>query len=202
MKRLTVLLGALAVLLPSAAAAAGRGGDPDWPCVQPLVPVISAATMWSGPPIDGIGDWRAEPSVAALVGRIAPRSVSTEDGEAAIAEFGHSLGGDRKRPIALAFVGLLEETNRQRTEIIQRIKLLAERQRSLADLVAGLTAEVDATPEQGETAEQRKDIVERWTFTTRAYNELQRTMRYACDVPVQLDARLGAYSRALQAALS
>jgi hypothetical protein len=34
-----------------------------------------------------------------------------------------------------------------------------------------------------------------------AYQESQRTLRYACEAPVQLESRLGDYARALQAAL-
>lgn len=203
MKRAAALLGVLACALPLAAAAAERGGNPDWPCVQPLVPVLSAGTMWSGPSLDGIGDWHAEPAVAALVGRITPRSVSTEDGKAAIAAFTRDLSGDRKRLITLAFAGALDETNRERSDIIQRIKLLGERQRNLADLVARLTSQLDATPEKpGEASPARAELLDRWTYTSRTYNEVQRTMRYACEVPRQLDARLGAYARALEAALS
>jgi hypothetical protein len=193
------IAGLLACLLPPAAGAAPRGGDPTWPCQQPLVPALSAGTMWSGPPLDGIGDWHEAPVAAALVARIAPRSVPAADGTAAIADFNAHLDGDRPRLISLAFAGLLEETNRQRGEVIERIESLAERQRNLADLIARLGAELDAMPA---AAEGRTELSERLTFTTRAYTELQRTMRYACDVPVQLDARLGAYARALQAGLS
>lgn len=194
----------LAGVLPAVAGAAPRGGDPDWPCQQTLVPVLTAGTLWSGPPLDGIGDWRAEPDVAALVERVAPRSVSAADGTAAIADFTAHLGGDRKRRIALAFAGLLEESNRERGEVIERIKSLAERQRNLADLIARLGAELDAAPAAGDAdaAAKRAELNERWTFTSRAYTELQRTMRYACDAPVHIDARLGAYARALQAGLS
>jgi hypothetical protein len=203
MKPRVILLCALTYLLPLAAGAASRSVDPNWPCQQALVPEIAAATIWSGPSTEGIGDWHAEPAVAALVGRAAPRGVSAEDGEAAIGDFTRSLGGDRNRLITLAFAGLLDETNRQRTEVIQRIESLAERQRNLADIVARLTAEVDATPEpKGEPSPERAELMQRWTFSSRTYTEVQRTMRYACEIPGQLDARLGAYARALQAALS
>ncbi len=204
MKLFFALLRALACVMPLAAAgAAQRGEDQDWPCVQRLVPVLSAGTMWNGPSIEGLGDWHAEPAVAALVRGIAPRSVSPEEGEAAIAEFTHGLSGDRQRLITMAFVGLLDETNRERGEIIQRIKLLGERQRGLSDLVARLTAQLDAMPEKpGEPSPERTELADRWSYTSRAYNEVQRTMRYACEVPGQLDARLGAYARALEAALS
>jgi hypothetical protein len=203
MSPLRTLLGALACLVPLAAGAAPRNANPDWPCQQALVPEIAAATVWAGPPVDGVGDWHAQPAVAALVDRAAPRAVSAEDGEAAIGDFTKNLGGDRNHLITLAFSGLLDETNRQRAEVIERIKSLAQRQRGLADLIARLTDEVDAAPpDKGEPSPERAELIQRWTFSSRAYTELQSTMRYACEVPGQLDARLGAYARTLQAALS
>lgn len=206
MRRLAVTAIAAALAWPTTAIAQTRGPSPGWPCYQPLVPTLTAAMLWSGPSPEGLGDWHADPAIAALVERIAPRAVATADGEAAIKQFTGTLEGDRKRLITLAFAGLLDETNRQRSEVIDRIKALAERQRHLADLVAKLTAELDATPApadaSSEAAAQRTDLVQRWTFTSRAYTELQHTMHYACEVPSQLDARLGAYARALAAGLS
>ena len=201
------IAGVLAALLsPEPTLAQPRGPDSDWPCQQALVPTLTAPMVWSGPSPEGLGDWHSEAAVAALLGRIAPRSVATAEGETAIQQFTHGIEGDRKRLITLAFAGLLDDTNRQRSEVIQRIKALAERQRNLADLVARLTTELDRTPTPpdatSEAAAQRADLVQRLTYTSRAYNELQRTMRYACEVPGQLDARLGAYARALEAGLS
>ena len=56
----------------------------------------------------------------------------------------------------------------------------------------------DAT---GDQAAQRDDIMQRRALVIRGFEDVQRTIRYACDVPVQLEARLGAYARALQAKL-
>ena len=80
MRRFAILLGALTCLVSFAVGAAPRNVDPNWPCQQALVPEIAAATVWSGPPVEGIGDWHADPAVAALVERAAPRSVSTASG--------------------------------------------------------------------------------------------------------------------------
>jgi hypothetical protein len=197
------LLGLLGVVAWCGGAAAA-GPDPNWPCQQPLVQSVTAAMIWSGPPVDNVGDWHSDPAVEALVERIAPRNVSTKDGQAAIEAFLQDLKGDRKRLITLAFAGLLEEINGQRTGVIDRIKDLAERQRNLSELVNKLSIEVGELPpaEQSNPAPEHKDLVERWTFTTQAYTQMQQTMRYACEIPGQIDSRLGAYARALAAGLS
>ncbi|HTO84250.1 MAG TPA: hypothetical protein VMQ73_18645 [Methylomirabilota bacterium] len=194
------LLGFMALCADAAAAEP----DPNWPCQQPLVQNVTAAMIWSGPPLDNIGDWHSEPTVEALVERIAPRNVSTKDGQAAIEAFLRDLKGDRKRLVTLAFAGLLDETNDQRTGVIGRIKDLAERQRNLSELVNKLSIEVGGLPpsEQTNPSPEHKDLVDRWTFTTQAYTQTQQTMRYACEIPGQIDSRLGVYARALAAGLS
>lgn len=193
------------VLSASASRAAREESDAAWPCPQPLAPENAVAARWHGPSPEGKGDWQSEPAVAALVQRIAPRNVDIEAGKAAIASFIQDLPKsepERERLIALAFAGLQAETRRERSSLIDRIKQLGERQRKLTDLVARLTAEYDAIPAnaQGEDAQRRADLAQRRAYTTRTFEEVQRTMRYACEAPAALDARLGAYDDALAAA--
>jgi len=178
--------------------------DPDWPCQQRLVPKLTAAAYWSGPPLEGLGDWRADPGVADLVRRLAPRRVSTQEGLSKIAAFARGLPNDRPRRLGLAFGGLLEETDRERASLIEELKEIGRRQRQLADLVARLATELNSIPAdaRGEAAAQRVDLQQRRDFTARNFEEIQRTIRYACEAPVELDARLGAWARALQEAAS
>ena len=150
--------------------------------------------------MDGIGDWRADPEVAALVRRVAPRRVSTQEGLSQIAAFAQTSPVNRPRRLALAFQGLLEETDRERGALIDQLKQIGRRQRELAGLVERLGAELDAIPADAtsEAAAKRVDLQQRHDFTARNFEEIQRTIHYACETPVELDARLGAWARALQ----
>jgi hypothetical protein len=197
-------LAAAVVVAMSAASAQPRSGDPDWPCQQRLVPKLAAAAYWSGPTLEGIGDWHADPEIAALVQRLAPRQVSTQEGLSQITSFVQTLSQDRPRRIALIFQGLLEETDQGRTALIQRLKEIGRRQRELAELVAELSEELRSIPSEatGDAAVKRVDLQQRRDFTARNFEEIQRTIRYACETPVELDARLGAWARALQEAAS
>jgi len=151
-----------------------------------------------------VGEWRADPEVADLVGRLAPRKVTTKEGLAAIAEFATKVTADRPRRLALVFRGLLEQTDSERSALIEQLKEIGRRQRELADLVARLAAELDAIPPDasGDAAARRVDLQQRHNFTARNFEEIQRTIRYACETPVALEARLGAWARALQEAAS
>jgi hypothetical protein len=177
--------------------------DPDWPCQQRLVPELSAGTYWAGAPIpDGV-DWRSDPRVAELVQATVPRDVSVEAGTAKIQAFAKTLEeGEKAKILALAFAGILDETNRTRDQFIVRLKELTRRQRDIAAQVAKIADEANAIPADatGEAASRRTDAVDRQAFLTRAFDETRRTMRYACEAPTELEARLGAYARALQPA--
>jgi hypothetical protein len=203
-----VLLAGLLVLADAACFAAPaprRGGDADWPCQQRLMPVIGSGALWSGPPLDSAGDWHGEPTVAELVGRIAPRNVSTEAGVAAIGTFADELpaAADRPRLMTLVFAGLLDETNRERTEIIARLKDLGRRQHELADIASRAGEALRGIPADatGDDAARRTDLEQRFAFVTQAFENTQRTMRYACEAPVRLEARLGRYAQAVKGRL-
>ncbi|MBV9199801.1 MAG: hypothetical protein JOY83_08735 [Alphaproteobacteria bacterium] len=168
------------------------------------MPKLSAAAYWNRPPLEGLRDWHADPEVADLVRRLAPRRVTVQEGLAQIAAFAGTLSQDRPRRLALAFGGLLEETDRERGALIAELKEIGRRQRELADLVARLSAELNSIPPDagGEAAAKRVDLQQRHDFTARNFEEIQRTIRYACESPVALDARLGAWARALQESAS
>jgi hypothetical protein len=195
----------LAIGAVAAAAAPRRGDDPDWPCRQRLVPMLAAASFWTGPDLAGAGEWQAVPEVAALVAKVTPRRVSAEEGEAAITAFATGIAAqeDRAKLLTLAFAGILDETNRERSDIIHRILDLGHRQHDLAEIASKAGEELGLIPADatGEEAARRSDLEQRFAFVTRAFEGTQRTMRYACEVPVQLEARLGRYARALQAHL-
>ena len=197
-------LGAALLAAVNAYSAPPKTEDPDWPCQQRLVGKLAAANYWSRPPPDDLGDWRADREVADLVRHLAPRRVTTEEGRSAIAAFARSLSDDRQLRLALAFHGLLEETDRERTSLIEQLKEIGRRQRALADLVARLQTELHSIPPEavGEAAARRVDLQQRHDFTARNFEEVQRTIRYACETPVELDARLGAWARELQNAAS
>lgn len=193
------MLGALVIVL--FAGAAPRSEDPDWPCQQRLVPHLTPAAYWNGP-VDEQGNWQADPEIAELVHRLAPRRFKTEEGVAAIMNFAKTTSEDRPHRLALAFRGLLEETDRERAGLIEQLRQMGRRQRELADLVARLADELAAiAPDTtGEDAEKRVDLKQRHDFTARNFEEIQQTIRYACETPVALDARLGVWTRALQQA--
>lgn len=187
-------------LLALALGAAGPPADPDWPCVQRLVPNLTAGTLWGGH--DAAGDWRADPQVAAVVAVVAPRGVSAQNGAARLGQFVTTVPPtDRAARLAMVFTGLVDETNQQRAQVIDRLRAIARRQRALTERTSRATAELRALPADA-PQEQREEVVSRRAFLIREYEDIERTIRYACEVPVQMEAKLGTLAQALQRGLA
>lgn len=189
-----------------AGAQAATAAEPDWPCVQRLVPSLSASAVWSGPPPPTDESWRRVPQVSALVAEITPSTVQEAKGLRAIQDFVAPLDAQARREmLPMVIAGVLAETNQVRGQVIDRIRAFARRQRGLAETVQRLTEELDATstrPGSGaEAAARRAEMEQHVFFATKTFQDAERTVRYMCEVPVRLDGRFGAYARALQAAL-
>ncbi len=199
------VLACLVIVAATSRGLAAPQGDTDWPCQQRLMPTIGAGSLWTGPALDSAGDWTAEPRVAALVAEISPRNVPADDGVAAIGAFAESLGSgeDKQHLLTLAFAGLLAETNQERGDLIARLEDLGRRQHKLADIASHAAEELRRVPADatGEDAAKRTDLQQRLTFVTQAFENTQRTMRYACEAPTRLEARLGRYAQAIQSRL-
>ena len=190
-----LLLGMSALAL----GAAGPPGDPDWPCVQRLVPTLTASTLWGGH--DAAGDWRADPRVAAVVAAVVPRGVSAQAGAAWLDQFVATVPApERPAVLAQVFAGLVDETNVQRAQVIDRLRGIARRQRMLTEMTSRITAELRALPADT-PAPQREEIAARRALLIREYEEIERTIRYACEAPVQMEAKLGTLAQALQRGL-
>jgi hypothetical protein len=185
----------LGIALAGTAQAAPPGSDPDWPCMQRLVPHLAPGTYWPGlvaptaPSTDS-----ASTDVAAAV---APRDVSVPEGEAKLGAYADARpSAARAQALPALFAALVADADAERGAVIARIKDLYRRQKSLAQVVDQLDTTLRATP--ADAAQQRDDIVQRRNLLARSYLDTQRTMQYACQVPAQMEKTLGAYATFLQ----
>ena len=191
---------ALAFGLLASAAAAQPASDPDWPCVQRLVPVISGGQVWSASPLDELGDgWQQDPEIAPLVQELTSRRTPLPRAEAAARAFAAALPEEQRgQRVALLFKGVLDTINAQRGELIEGIKRFARRQQQLAGKIAATNARLDTSvpgraPSDGESLRSERD----WDL--RVYDERQRSLGVLCEQPVLLDQRAFALARVLQA---
>ena len=187
-----------AAILGPLLAAAGPARNPDWPCAQRLVPVLSFGQFWAGPAPSA--DWRSDPQIADLVRAVAPRSVPLDTAIAKLRAFSDAVPEtERPAKLPMVFAGLVDETTQQREEIIGRIKSLGRRQRDVEGVVAKLNTELAEQPDAD--AAGRADATRQRDLVIRMFQDTQRTLRYACEIPTALEGRLGRFAEVLRAAL-
>lgn len=180
--------------------ALGSGEDADWPCVQRLVPEVSAGMVWGGPAPGKLPDWRSDKEISNLSDRLADRRLPAEDAEPLVSGFAETQGADKDRRLTILFASILDRLNEERSSVIDAIKRYARRQKALASRIEATLAEIDRLPEEGTEEQQlrRDELAERNRWDTRIYEERERTLTYLCETPVSLERKIFSLSRTIQ----
>jgi hypothetical protein len=179
----------LLALLTMAAAPASS----NWPCYQRLVPKLTAATLWAGPVPQH--DWHANPAVVALVDQVGDRRLPLAEGVAKLKQYVATKPGDEAR--AELFAGLVDRSNVERTQAINRLFDVSRRLRAITNAITDSTKQLDGLPANAPQA-QRDEVVDRRALLIRQYDAISRTVQYACEIPVDFEHRLGEFARVLQ----
>lgn len=183
------------------AVAAGEAGHSDWPCVQRRVPIISAATMWSDPPIkqETSNDWRNDKDMSTLVRKLALRRVSLDEASTLIEAFATPLSeAERLKRLPKVFQGLLHMVNRERAAIIDGIERYTRKQRTLADDVRVSRTELEKAIASAKDSTEREAAQQKLDWQTRIHKERERSLEYVCESPTLLEQRVFALARELQ----
>jgi hypothetical protein len=191
-------------ILAAGGAAPAAGEDSDWPCIQRLVPKVSAGMVWAGPPLDEAPDWRDDSAVSDLANRLADRRLPPANTETLVEEFARSLGAENDQQLTMLFAAVLDRINNERLAVIEGIKKLTRRQRALASRIESALAEIDSIPDEG-TAEQkarRVELIEQTRWDTRIYEEREKSVVYLCETPVLLEQRVFILGRTIQGFLN
>ena len=192
-----VAIGAL-LLVPSTGVAAAER-NPDWPCIQILVPTLSPGQIWTGDPIEGKeGAWRDIPGIEPVLKQAIDSSTDIERAEAGIERFAGSLGPDRNAVLTALFAGVFDALNGKRGEAIAAVQRYARQQRALlAGIANGLSRLQGLPTDSPEAAALKEDIA----WQRRILDERRRYQTTMCDQPVRLEQRLGRLARAIAAHL-
>ncbi len=186
----------MGIITNSALAASGET-DPDWPCVQRLLPEIAGGMIWSGPPLDDIAKRNVdETNVKALADELAARRVPIEDAKKQIEIFATQLDGPSKTPrLASLFEVTLNVINKDRASIINGIKKFSRGQRNLADKINAKNREIE-TIDRSEVLKLDTLKAER-DWDVRIFEDRRQSITYLCEQPVLLEQRAFALARAI-----
>ena len=189
------LLVAALLVTASLPAAAATGEDPDWPCVQRLVPEIAPGMIWAGPPLDSV-KVQANPVIDQLAGELAARRVPLEQAEAQVEDFVQTLPAEQKdEQLTRLFARTLEIINGDRSSIIQGIRKYARGQRALAETITEKNERLSELP-RDQVVERDTLIAER-DWDIRIYDDRERSLTYLCEQPVLLEQRAFTLARTI-----
>ena len=194
MKRLNpAFLFLLLTMLPGTAWAASSE-DPDWPCIQRLVPRITAAQVWAGPepnPEAGQGDLE----ISRLASKMAARRTPLGDTEKLVEDFAEAQPKEAVNEKLTALFGrTLQIINRDRASIIAGIKRFSQRQRALTERIRETRAQLQQVS-GGDTDDS--ELMELLNWDLRIFDERERSLTYLCEQPVLLEQRAFALGRTI-----
>ena len=194
----------LAVLAESSAPPAGasvRGlpeQNPDWPCVQRLVPKVAPGMIWTGPPIESVDRAERAPKIEELASGLAARRVPIEDARQRVGAFAETVDpADRDEALTGLFAETLEIINRDRASIIAGIKRFARQQRGLSEEIERIDAALRelAGDGTGEQQARQATLEEQRRWSVRIFDEREASLTYLCEQPVLLEQRAFALAR-------
>lgn len=200
--RYLTVVAAVALVLPS------RGGAdpryPDWPCVQPKVLELSAASMWDGPSIADIGNsWQDDPKVKDLVDLITVRRTPLDAAQKAIVGFITGSSAEKQQKAKEVFAGLFATLNAQRSEVMDGLERVSRKE---MDLAGKIQSDVTAlrTMEDTPDADQSKikTLANEVEWSTRVFEDRRKTIRYVCEVPTAIEQRAFALARSIKQTLN
>ena len=199
-------LAATLVAMMTARVVAQETMDPDWPCIQVLVPTISSAVVWDGPSIEGLeARWRDQVGVARLGGHVTQRHVDTDQAEQEIEAFAQSrTTADRNAVLTAVFAGIWEILNEKRQYMIERIKEFTRQQNARANRIENMLLELevissDSSPASGaKIAKFRQNLA----LEVRIFEDREKSIVYLCELPVKVGGKIGVLARAISAQLN
>ena len=184
-------------------AAAAEAADPDWPCIQRLVPELAVSQMWAGPPAQEAEiAASADGELAQLAHRLASRSMPVDEAQAAIDAFADGVAPEeRDDQLTRLFDDVLQQINQERSEIIDGIQRYTRKQRHLAEKIAARQPEAGGPAAGNHARRQTQELLDERQWDLRVFEDRQRILTHICEQPVLLEQRAFSLSRAMQARL-
>jgi hypothetical protein len=198
------LIVASLIALTAPRALAADPANPDWPCVQRKVAMLSSAQMWDGADVDDLTQWRDNEQITKLIAVLASRRVPIEQAAAAIAQFAAAQSPDqRDDALKLLFAGLLSAVNNDRAVVMSGIERFQRRQKARAAEIERQGAALRQLRERAANDDKaRAELAaaqEQYNWDARVFTERQQSLPLACEVPVLIEQRLFELGREIRA---
>lgn len=179
--------------------------DPEWPCVQVLVPEIVAAVVWPQVIDESLaGAWKQDKSLTDIVHRLSDMDDWGDSERQLIADFVESVSESSREMILNKLAdGIIEQTNQRRAQYIDGIKRYTRQQISISKQIEATLnqlAELERQP-QAQDESRLAEIEETLNWHQRIYDQREQAIISLCEMPVELEEKLSRALRELAAYL-
>ncbi len=194
-------IGILFLLSVFSVSATAQQSDPEWPCVQVLIPEIVAGVVWPemiDPAL--IGSWKNDPSQVAIVKNLSDIEGFTDKESNLIAEFVESAAQNSStQTLNQVADGILALSNQRRLRYIKGIKRYTRQQISIAHQIETSLNQLADLEDQSDSANDSQigEIKETLEWHKRVYDQRERAIQSLCDRPVLAAENLSAVLREL-----
>ncbi|MFK8079598.1 MAG: hypothetical protein AB8B97_04870 [Granulosicoccus sp.] len=168
--------------------------DPEWPCIQRLIPEVSPAVMWPVPVEDSMRkQYRQDTRIRALAEELGDIESFTEAHQQSITDFADSVSEpERELQLTLLATGVVDVSNRIRKDYISGIKRYTRQQIAISEQIESSLNELSLLDGQdgGNTADARLEVQETLRWHERVYDQRERSIQLLCEAPVELEQEL------------
>ena len=197
------IIAGLLLALVATPALGAEASNPDWPCVQRKVAVLTSAQFWDGPQVEGLSQWHDNASITQLIPKLSSRRVAIEDATAAIERFaGEQPAEERDQVLTLLFAGLLQTMNEERSLVISGIERFQQRQRGRAHEIERQGTEIERLKQRAASDEGARGELslaeDKYKWDVRVFTERQQSLPLACEIPALIEQRLFALAREIR----
>lgn len=175
-----------------------------WPCVQRRVETISVTQIWDGPSIEGLKGWYRDRELVDLVDLVSSRRLPVEQAEGAIKKYAEAQPeAERDAKLTMLFAAVFDKFSSQRRTVMSGIlKYQASQQERARELErqSSVIAELERKQAPGATEDgpELAQAREKFNWAQRIFQERQSSVPLACELPVLIEERLYAVSRAIR----
>jgi len=197
----------ISILLPSAFLILGSGisaaqsTNPDWPCIQVLVPEIVPAVVWPEEIGEDIqGQWKQVSTIKELAEELGDLEQFTDEHSESIKKYAESIPeAERLDQLNKLTDGIVAVTNQQRTFYIDGIQRYTRQQIAIASQIESTLNELADLDQQNvaSTDPERAEIEETLKWHERVYDQRERSIRALCERPVEREVVLSDVLREL-----
>lgn len=193
--RLVITLSSISIGCVSVANA--QTADPDWPCIQVLVPEVVLAVHWPVPLDESVvNTWRDNPDIRALAEKLGDIEFFGEPEQKLIDDFAEQTDLNAN-PQALNQLadGIVSVANRVRSQFISGIKRYTRQQISIA---AQIEESLNLLSGENDLDEKAKtELTETMEWHQRVYDQRESAVSSLCERPVELEEKLSSVLRHL-----